>query len=264
MADAGDPDAGFVDPPDVGSPPDAGPSLPDASAPDGGVPLTVAVQGSGQVTSTPAGIQCRPHCRWVHTPGARTALSASPAQGYGFSGWSGACSGGTTCEVSMYQPQRVTAHFEEGLLLHLPFDAVAGGVTADGSGHGHHGTVASATADRGHVGGSLRFQQGSVSAASSASWLPTRYTVQLWIRRTNATQTNGVWIQKGQPSTASADNSNFSIALTPAGIVAGHECGNDLPATVTTAQTFADMRWHHLALSYDGAAVRLYLDWTAR
>src|SRR5262245_46419032 len=57
--------------------------------------LTVnhAGTGSGTVTSSPAGIQCGSTCSAPFRSGATVTLTASPAAGSVFAGWSGAITG---------------------------------------------------------------------------------------------------------------------------------------------------------------------------
>ncbi len=74
--------------------------------------LSVAVTGSGTVTSSPAGIQCGTACSASYAGNASVTLTAAPASGYSFSGWSGACSGTSpTCTVPMTQARSVAASF---------------------------------------------------------------------------------------------------------------------------------------------------------
>jgi subtilisin family serine protease len=57
--------------------------------------------GFGSVSSSPAGINCGSTCAAVFAPGAQVTLTATPAAGSTFVGWSGAgCSGNGTCVVS--------------------------------------------------------------------------------------------------------------------------------------------------------------------
>ncbi|MFL6649754.1 MAG: InlB B-repeat-containing protein, partial [Sulfurifustaceae bacterium] len=66
--------------------------------------LTVTVNGSGTVTSTPGGINCGTSCSANFPTGSSVTLSATPASGYAFAGWSGAgvnCPGTGNCTVSM-------------------------------------------------------------------------------------------------------------------------------------------------------------------
>jgi uncharacterized protein YkwD len=73
--------------------------------------------GSGTVVSSPAGINCGSDCLETYTVGgyinlSTVALTAIPAAGSVFVGWSGACSGAGGCNVSMTAPRTVTARFE--------------------------------------------------------------------------------------------------------------------------------------------------------
>lgn len=68
--------------------------------------------GSGTVTSSPAGINCGSTCSNSFSSNTQVALTASPASGSIFSGWSGAgCSGLGTCSILMTSPQSVEAIF---------------------------------------------------------------------------------------------------------------------------------------------------------
>ena len=75
--------------------------------------LTVskAGTGSGTVTSSPAGINCGTTCSANFGGNASVALSATPATGSTFAGWSGACTGTGSCTVTMNQARSVTATF---------------------------------------------------------------------------------------------------------------------------------------------------------
>src|ERR1700722_3802627 len=75
------------------------------------VALSVSVTGSGSVTSSPTGISCPSTCSASYAPGTQVTLTAAPASGWKFNGWSGACSGTGTCSVTMNSAQSVTATF---------------------------------------------------------------------------------------------------------------------------------------------------------
>jgi hypothetical protein len=76
-----------------------------------GVSLTVtrAGSGTGTVTSNPAGIDCGATCSASFASGAVVDLTATPATGSTFVGWSGDCSGGVCI---MEGPKKVTATFD--------------------------------------------------------------------------------------------------------------------------------------------------------
>jgi uncharacterized repeat protein (TIGR02543 family) len=77
-------------------------------------PLTVAITGSGSVASNPAGISCPGTCNSSFGYGAQVSLTATPAPGWSFGGWGGACTGqGSTCTVTMNQLQNVSVAFNQ-------------------------------------------------------------------------------------------------------------------------------------------------------
>jgi|GEM_PF-1188802 len=73
--------------------------------------LTVSKSGSGTVSSSPSGINCGSNCTASYNNNTSVTLTASPANGYSFSGWSGACSGSGSCTVNMNANKSVTATF---------------------------------------------------------------------------------------------------------------------------------------------------------
>ena len=74
--------------------------------------LSVTRTGSGGVTSTPAGIDCGTTCETQFAAATRVVLTATPASGQVFDGWSGACrSQALTCEVTMSAARAVAAAF---------------------------------------------------------------------------------------------------------------------------------------------------------
>jgi subtilisin family serine protease len=73
--------------------------------------LLVAVQGSGSVQSTPAGVSCPGDCTQSYVAGTDVGLEAAPGGGSSFDGWSGACTGTGACMVDMTLNRSVTARF---------------------------------------------------------------------------------------------------------------------------------------------------------
>jgi len=73
--------------------------------------VTLAGTGSGNVTSTPAGINCPTSCTKSYPNGTPVTLTATAASGSTFAGWSGDCTGTGTCVVTMNAAKSVTATF---------------------------------------------------------------------------------------------------------------------------------------------------------
>jgi hypothetical protein len=98
-----------------------------------GTALTVSVTGSGTVASNPTGISCPSTCSAGFASGTPVTLTATPANGWAFSGWSGACSGGAGCTVTMNSPQSVTATFVQVFTLSVTVSG-SGSVTSSPTG----------------------------------------------------------------------------------------------------------------------------------
>lgn len=77
--------------------------------------LLVAGTGSGTVTSLPAGINCSTSCIASFAAGTNVSLTALPASGDRFSGWSGPCAGSGSCDLMMTSDNFVTASFGPAL-----------------------------------------------------------------------------------------------------------------------------------------------------
>jgi hypothetical protein len=99
---------------DGGGPGDGG-STPVPPPPSGSPTQTLSVQSSagGTVSSSPVGIAaCNATCSASFAEGTVVTLSATAAQGFSFTGWSGAgCSGTGTCIVTLSAARTVTASF---------------------------------------------------------------------------------------------------------------------------------------------------------
>lgn len=79
--------------------------------------LTVAKigTGAGTVTSSPVGISCGTDCSESYSPGTVVTLTATPASGSTFAGWSGNCTGTSACSVTMSAAKNVTATFNPAI-----------------------------------------------------------------------------------------------------------------------------------------------------
>jgi len=74
------------------------------------VNLAVQISGSGSVLSRPAGIDCPRVCSATFNAGSDISLTATPAAGFSFRAFSGACSGGS-CALRLAGDAKVEAAF---------------------------------------------------------------------------------------------------------------------------------------------------------
>ncbi len=93
--------------------------------------------GAGNITSIPAGINCGTNgvnCSRRFNANASVTLTASPAPGYAFAGWVGACSGSApTCTVPMNQGRAAYALFDYPLLVMQNGVPITGLASPDGA-----------------------------------------------------------------------------------------------------------------------------------
>lgn len=77
--------------------------------------LSVSVDGSGSVTSSPTGVLCTSGtCSASYSTGSTITLIAKSSKRWNFAGWSGACSGTGECVVQLLTNQFVGATFSKG------------------------------------------------------------------------------------------------------------------------------------------------------
>jgi PKD repeat protein len=100
--------------------------------------LTVSTDGtgSGEVSSSPAGISCGYSCEASFTAGTAITLTATPDAYSIFTGWLGDCSGTGSCQVTIDQARSVTATFALNAPPHASFTVACAGLSCsfDGSG----------------------------------------------------------------------------------------------------------------------------------
>ncbi len=73
--------------------------------------LQTSTSGSGEIRSTPSGISCGSTCTGTFAQGQVVSMTARPAYGQQFNGWTGACSGTGSCQITMSSNKFVSASF---------------------------------------------------------------------------------------------------------------------------------------------------------
>lgn len=88
--------------------------------------LSVSKAGAefGTVSSNASGIDCGFDCSEIYTGGTSVTLSAIPAVGAAFAGWSGACTGNNSCVLAMDADKNVLASFAKRADDGFPRDGI--------------------------------------------------------------------------------------------------------------------------------------------
>jgi Divergent InlB B-repeat domain len=132
-------------------------------------PLSVTKSGTGAstgtVTSSPSGINCGPTCSANYAQGTKVTLSATPASGSVFTGWSGPCTGMAShvCAVTMNRNRPVSASFTASAKLHQETGATFNGTWKNSTcacysgGAGKHTGAAGASASFTFTGNVIKF-----------------------------------------------------------------------------------------------------------
>lgn len=94
--------------------------------------LAVGKTGSGTVSGSPGGIDCGSACLEIFDAGTGVTLTATPASGFDFAGWGGACTGtAPTCSVALTEAQTVQAYFMRTLTQGTPATGLSGALNSE-------------------------------------------------------------------------------------------------------------------------------------
>jgi PKD repeat protein len=229
-----------------------------AATPNGGaVPLTVNFSSAGSFS--PSGDPLT--CSWNFGDGS-TSTAANPSHTY-LNGGSYTVSLGVanTNGSTATNLLILAANGSSGLIAAYGFEEGSGNVVYDASGNGNAGTITSAPrTTSGKVGSALQFGANSLVTVPDANPLDltTGLTVEAWVYRTNAAASWQNLIDKPNGSGDScyqligvSGNGNPSFYVSPV-----TPSGQNLYAPAALPLN----TWTHLAATYDGAQMRLYVN----
>lgn len=92
--------------------------------------------GSGKITSDPAGINCGSECTHSYPTDSTVTLAAKAAKGSVFKTWAGDCKGDEKSRLKAYKNPTCAVKLDHTLRVKAIFVSKGGG---GGGGHGHHG-----------------------------------------------------------------------------------------------------------------------------
>jgi len=224
--------------------------------------LTAAVigTGSGTVTSSPVGISCGADCTEIYQSGVVVLLTPSPAAGSIFAGWGGDldCDGW----VLMNADKSCSATFTQSATNRVAWygmEQINNMTIADASGNSHDVTNNGATTAAGQAGygNALSFNGNDAVWANSnyPALLLTNMSLMAWINPADSATYRPI-LYKGANGMLNyrlqlGDDHYlyFDFDITPVG---GHSLRSNV--TIPAGQ------WTHVAATYDGSMMRLYLN----
>jgi hypothetical protein len=222
------------------------------------VTVTPAGAGTGTVSSSPAGISCGTTCTASFAYGSTVTLTATPTSTSTFAGWSGACSGTSTCVVAPTAATAVTATFDVAAPTPLLRWTLDGNATNTGSVAGYPLTLTGAvTYVTGKAGQAAQFASGAYGmvqgSARAVLGAYAQYTISFWVNATATPNTGNAFFDFNNRSTAPyggvqlaySSSTQFSMCVaSTTNSYLGGSCGLfSAPATGA---------WHHVILRYAG------------
>jgi hypothetical protein len=207
--------------------------------------------GSGTVTSNPAGINCGATCVFAYASGQSVTLTPTPASGYDFSSWSGACTGSEACIVTMDAAKSVTANFTA-----IPAGSSVLSVTKTGLGSVTSlpvGIDCSGTCNATFTNGtSVTLTAAPVTGYYFAGWggaCSGQGTCTLTINSNQTATANFAQIPSGNPLLTITVTGGGTVATNPSGMTCSSTCSYPFPTgtavslipSANTGQTF--MGW---------------------
>jgi uncharacterized repeat protein (TIGR02543 family) len=199
--------------------------------------LTVSKSGLGTVSSSPAGIDCGTTCSTSVVAGSSLTLTATPATGYNFAGWSGACAGttGSTCTVTVNAATSVTANFTQPRSLTVTSSA-GGAVGSSPAGIACPGTCSASFTD----GTTVTLVATPTSGYSFTGWSGACTGTGSCVVTLAANATVSAAFTAIPPTTYAlnvAAATGGSVSSTPAGISCGSSCTSTFNAGTSVSLT---------------------------
>jgi hypothetical protein len=158
-------------------------------------------------------------------------------------------------------PASASAATNLGAFWHL--DEAAGTVAADSSGNSNHGAIDGAAHMSGRFGNALRFDgvDDKVRFAESTTLKPAAVTVEAWVRSPATPGPFRYIVAQGAQDCQAASYALYTgLGGGLAFYVSSGNGATDVTVSPPALTSVWDGAWHHVAGTFDGATVRLYVD----
>jgi NOL1/NOP2/fmu family ribosome biogenesis protein len=207
------------------------------STPPESFPIAVATNGEGTVKSTPAGIDCGAVCAAPFKTGSTVTLTASPAAGWSFAGWGGACQGTGPCALTIDGPKSVEATFRPPSFMLTVATAGRGSVSSSPGGIACGSTCTVSFASGGTVTLSANPDSGATFVAWGGACAGAGSSCSVTMSEARAV--TAVFTGASRLPLAVATSGTGAVTSAPAGISCGETCGATYAqgATVTLTAT---------------------------
>ena len=187
----------------------------------------------------------------------------APACGNGIVEAGESCDDGNTfsadgCSSTCQIETPVCAVPPSGLVSWWPLDETGGNITQDIQ-DGNDGTVNGPVYAPGKAANGLDFDgvDDYVSVADSANLEPSQITVDAWVKADSLSDIAAHVVDK-----LTFGSQGYALEIGPGGLASFelHTSGSGTVAATGTTNILGDGRFHHLAGTYDGSTVRIYVD----
>ncbi len=212
--------------------------------------LTVARAGSGAgfVTSNIDGISCGSDCSETLPANTAVTLTATPAVGSTFTSWSGACTGSTTCALTMSAARSVTATFTADRTLTVAKAGTGSGTVSSSPTGISCGTACSFKYKGGQV---VTLTQAPNAGSTFTGWSGScSGTTTCSVTMSAARSVTATWSLDSQTLTVSRTGAGSgTVTSSPTGISCGTTCskayagGTSVSLTATPAAGSVFVRW---------------------
>lgn len=214
--------------------------------------LAAHAQGRGTITAT--GIACGTDCIQAYPKGTAVLLTATPAEGATFEGWSGACSGtGLTCAVTVNRFTAVTARFTATVTVQF---AGSGAGEVSSSPSGIHCTTDCSQAFPGGSGVTLTAVAAAGSDFDGWSGACTGFDPECRLAADGAMQVTANFTTGRRLHVEKTGEGTGSVVSTPSGINCGSTCsavfeqGSQVVLTATPGPGSYVFGWQGPCIAY--------------